>query len=54
MISIVLFSRPTSPVYQDSDEEPGTSSVKRTFAAPPGVHFPGKVVTLSSVTSVLQ
>lgn len=57
MIYFVLFSRP-NPVYQDSyqdsDGETATSSAKKKFAAPPAVNFPGKVVTLSTVTSVLS
>ena len=57
VIYFVLFSRP-NPVYQDSyqdsDGETATSSAKKKFAAPPAVNFPGKVVTLSTVTSVLS
>lgn len=36
-------------MYQEDSEEE-TRSVKRKFAAPPDVSFPGKVVTLSTVT----
>lgn len=42
----LYFSR-TNTVYAESDEEPETSSVKRKFAKPPAIHFPGTVVTLS-------
>ena len=45
----LYFSR-TNTVYAESDEEPETSSVKRKFAKPPAIHFPGTVVTLSVTT----
>ena len=34
-------------MYVESDGEPETSSVKRKFAKPPAIHFPGTVATLS-------
>ena len=34
-------------MYLESDGEPETINVKREFAKPPAVRFPGRVMTLS-------
>ena len=51
---LFLFSRPNPNYQEDSDAGQALISVKRKYAAPPDVNFPGKVLTLGEFSNAIS